>query len=114
VLHYLRNPRHIGENKQGFVTRALFTSRHGQQLRNAMTDNSGIAIGRALLSDNFTKVRSRARALSVTLSVADRAAVTARTHNNGDRDVDLFITDLPATRADPYVARFRRAWVPPP
>jgi hypothetical protein len=112
VLHYLRNPTHTGENKQGFVTRALFTSRHGQELRNAMTDNSGIAIGRQLLADNFALVQRRATALRLVLSAAARAEVTARTHNSGSAHVDDFLTDLQATHNNGYVVRFRRAWVP--
>jgi hypothetical protein len=112
VLHYLRNPLHLGENKQGFVTRALFTSRYGQQLRNAMTDNSGIAIGRQLLADNFALVTRRAAALRVALTAAQRAEVTARTHNSGSAQLNDFINDLPATHNDGYVARFRRVWVP--
>jgi hypothetical protein len=112
VKHYLANPKHIGENKQGFVTRALFTSRHGQQLRNAMTDNSGFAIGRQLLADNFASVNRRATALGVALTVQQRAEVTARSHNSGTGNLEDFITNLTATHNDGYVQRFLRVWVP--
>lgn len=77
-----------------------------------MTDNSGIAIGRQLLADNFREVTARATALGVALTPAQRAEVTARTHNSGDANLADFINDLAGTHADPYVRRFRAQWVP--
>ena len=113
VEHYVSVPRHLGENRQGFVTRALFLSQHGQQLRDAMTDAHGIAIGRQLVADDFALMQRRAAALRITLTTQQRAEVTARMHNSGSGNVDAFLRDLPGTRRDPYVSgNFLPNWTP--
>lgn len=114
ILHYVRRPEHLGENRQGFATRALLSSQHGQQLRNAMTDNSGTAIGQQVVSDAFALVRQREAGLRLTLTSAQRAEVTARTHNSGRGTVNESLNNLTMTHNDLYVVRFRRVWVAPP
>jgi hypothetical protein len=112
VALYLKNPKFHGEHRAGFVTRALFMSDHGQQLRDAMTDNGGVGIGRALINDNYNLVVKRAAEQKAQLSVAQRAEVTAIVHNQGESKLDRFIGDLAATHDDSYVTRFRKHWVP--
>jgi hypothetical protein len=77
VRHYVRTPDHLGENRQGFVTRALFHSPHGQMLRDAMTDAGGIAIGRQLIADDHALVVRRAAALHIALSLAQRSTAAS-------------------------------------
>lgn len=86
-------------------------SEHGQQLRDAMTDNGGTGIGRALINDNFNLVVRRAAQLNLQLTVAQRAEVTARVHNQGEGSLNAFLSDLPGTHNDNYVTRFRQHWV---
>jgi hypothetical protein len=112
VRSYLTDPRRHGEHRAGFVTRALFMSEHGQQLRDAMTDNSGTGIGRALINDNYNLVVQRAAQLQIQLTVAQRAEVTARVHNQGEGNLNNFLNDLPGTHNDNYVTSFRQQWVP--
>lgn len=112
VNHYIANPSHNGEHKQGFVTRALMMSDHGQQLRDAMTDNGGTGIGRALINDNFALVTARAAQLNIPLTVAQRAQVTARVHNQGESQLNAFLQNLPGTAANGYVVNFSAVWVP--
>ena len=112
VRTYLADQRRHGEHKAGFVTRALFLSQHGQQLRDAMTDNGGTGIGRALINDNYALVVQRAATLNVQLTVQQRAAVTARVHNQGESNLTGFLQNLPGTIADNYVHNFLQHWVP--
>jgi len=55
---------------------------------------------------------TRATSLGVALAVAQRAQVTARTHNGGDANLNAFINNLTATSNHGYVRRFRAVWVP--
>lgn len=112
IHSYLQQPARHGEHKQGFVTRALFLSEHGQQLRDAMTDNGGTGIGRALIHDNFALVQARAAQLNAQLTVAQRAQVTARVHNQGEANLSAFIQNLGQTAANPYVQNFMQVWTP--
>lgn len=99
-------------DSQTRATCALFSSAHGQQLRDAMTDNSGTGIGRALIHDNYDQVVQRAAHLQIQLTVQQRAEVTAITHNQGTGNLDTFLQNLPATHADSYVQNFLHHWTP--
>jgi hypothetical protein len=112
VRSYLALPARHGEHRAGFVTRALFMSDHGQQLRDAMTDNGGTGIGRALINDNFTLVNQRATQLNLQLTVSQRAQVTARVHNQGEGNLDAYLTNLAGTASNPYVVNFLQVWTP--
>jgi hypothetical protein len=112
VRSYLTNQRRHGEHRAGFVTRALFMSEHGQQLRNAMTDNSGIGIGRLLVNDNYTLVVNRASALGTVLTARQRAQVTMRVHNQGAGNLNGYLNNLNATANDPYVQQAIQHWNP--
>jgi hypothetical protein len=112
VQRYLASPNFHGEHRAGFVTRALFMSEHGQKLRNAMTDNSGIGIGRLLVNDNFNLVVNRAAALGTVLTARQRAQVTMRVHNQGAGNLNGFLNDLNATANDGYVQNAIQHWNP--
>ena len=112
VQRYLANPDFHGEHRAGFVTRALFTSEHGQSLRNAMTDNGGIGIGRLLVNDNFNLVVARANRVGVALTPRQRAQVTMRVHNQGTGNLSRYLNDLNATASDAYVQRAFQHWSP--
>jgi hypothetical protein len=113
VATFVANPRFRGEHKQGFVTRALFNSEHGQQLRDAMTDNGGAGPGRALINDNFNQVVRRAAQLGVTLTVTQRAQITALMHNAGGGGLDGYINNPAGAAANPYVVQFDHAYHAP-
>jgi hypothetical protein len=112
VRSYLTNQRRHGEHRAGFVTRALFMSEHGQKLRNAMTDNSGIGIGRLLVNDNYNLVVNRATALGTVLTARQRAQVTMRVHNQGAGNLDNYLNNLNATANDSYVQQAIQHWTP--
>jgi hypothetical protein len=112
VRSYLTNQDRHGEHRAGFVTRALFMSEHGQKLRNAMTDNSGVGLGRVLVNDNFNLVVARARTRGVALTQRQRAQVTMRVHNQGSRNLNGFLADLNGTASDSYVQQAFRHWSP--
>jgi hypothetical protein len=112
VRRYLDSPNFHGEHRAGFVTRALFMSEHGQELRNAMTDNSGIGIGRLLVNDNFNLVVAGANRAGVALTSRQRAQVTMRVHNQGAGNLNNYLNNLNATANDPYVQRAIQHWSP--
>ncbi|MBN8230509.1 hypothetical protein JYK02_23635 [Corallococcus macrosporus] len=92
---YVKVPNRHGEHRAGFATRALFNSRDGQTLRNAMTDNSGIAMSRILINQNATRVNQRAREqLHRPLTFPESAEVTMLVHNRGERDLSKFLGAL--------------------
>jgi hypothetical protein len=105
VQTFVANPAFRGEHKQGFVTKALFDSAHGQQLRDAMTDNGGSGIGRTLINDNFNAIVHAATAEHATLSVHQRAQLTAHMHNSGGTPASL-VRDPGSVVGSRYVTEF--------
>jgi Fe2+ transport system protein FeoA len=112
VRSYLTNQRRHGEHRAGFVTRALFMSEHGQKLRNAMTDNSGVGIGRLLVNDNYNLVVNRAAAQATVLTARQRAQVTMRVHNQGAGNLNGYLNNLNGTANDSYVQQAIQHWTP--
>ncbi len=110
---YLDNPDNNGEHREGFVTRALLSSEHGQALRDAMTDNGGVSLSRLLIQENYDTVRSRGEAeLGRPLSPQEAAQATMLAHNSPGR-LDEFFTSLrqgrPAEVTD-YVTEAMEYW----
>ena len=111
IQSYLTRPQRHGEHKAGFVTRALFSSRHGQTLRNAMTDDSGFKMGRFLIRDNFNRVVHAANTAGAVLTARQRAQITARIHNSGAGNLNNYVNH-PANAVNAYVNRVMAHWVP--
>ncbi|EAU66832.1 putative peptidoglycan binding domain protein [Stigmatella aurantiaca DW4/3-1] len=116
VRTYINNPDFHGEHRQGFVTRALFSSENGQALRNAMTDNGGIPLARGLIQDNYDRVVSTgARQLGRPLTPAEAAEATMLVHNRGMGALSGLLASFGQRGRvqDPYVARAMEHWTPP-
>ncbi|MDC0711791.1 peptidoglycan-binding protein [Stigmatella sp. ncwal1] len=116
VEKYIDNPDFHGEHRQGFVTRALFSSENGQALRDAMTDNGGIPLARGLIQDNYnTVVREGARTLGRPLTPAEAAEATMLVHNRGMGALSGLLASFnqPGRVQNPYVARAMEHWTPP-
>lgn len=105
---YVRRTDSMGENRAGFITKAIFSHPESQSIRNAMTDASGAAIGRTLIQQNFNSANGVVPAAQAN---RDRvvAAVAAILHNRGGSAQNHF-NHLAATLADAYVARVLAIW----
>jgi hypothetical protein len=105
---YVRRTASMGENRAGFVTKAIFSHPDSQSIRNAMTDASGAAIGRVLIQQNFNDANA-----VVPAGQANRdrvvAAVAAILHNRGGTAQNHF-NNLANTLADNYVGRVLAIW----
>jgi len=105
---YVRRTASLGENRAGFITKAIFSHPDSQSIRNAMTDASGAALGRVLIQQNFNDVNA-----VVPAGQANRdrvvAAVTAILHNRGGSAQNHF-NNLANTLADNYVVRVLAIW----
>ncbi|MET0406533.1 MAG: peptidoglycan-binding protein [Cystobacter sp.] len=112
---YIADNSRLGENREGFITRALFHSEHGQALRDAMTDNGGLPIARILIDRNYQSVVSRATALlGEPLSDENAARATLYVHNHGPGGLDRYIRALAAgTASDTYVDDAMKGWSAP-
>lgn len=116
ITTYFNNPDFHGEHRQGFVTRALFSSENGQALRDAMTDNGGVPLARALIQANYDKVVSTgARELGRPLTPAEAAEATMLVHNRGMGALSGLLAsfDQRGRVQNPYVARAMEHWTPP-
>jgi hypothetical protein len=98
------------EHLNGFLTRALFASRYGQIVRNALTDASGLKVTRILIRDNFNRVHGGAAGAA--LSRRDRARVVAHVHNAGAGGLAGLIANA-AGFASPYADSVLGHWVDP-
>ncbi|WNG23557.1 peptidoglycan-binding protein [Cystobacter fuscus] len=115
VSAYLRRPAIHGENREGFITRALLSSEHGQALRDAMTDNGGIPMSRLLIQDNYDQVCAQgAQLLGRPLSAREAAQATMLAHN-GPSALNPFFDSLRQGRpavVTPYVTQAMANWTP--
>jgi peptidoglycan hydrolase-like protein with peptidoglycan-binding domain len=109
---YLARPKRHGEHAAGFATRALFMSQHGQKLRNAMTDNGGIAIGRLRVFSASQLITAAAKARGITLGERARAELTALVHNEGSAKLATYLKTPAAVSQAPYVKNVMRYWTP--
>ncbi len=103
---YVRNRRSMGENRAGFMTKAIFSHPESQRIRNAMTDASGRSIGRMSIREVFNTANGLVPAGQAN---RDRvvAARTARGHNSGANHInDALVTIM----ADPYVVNVLHIW----
>lgn len=96
AVTYRNHPDFIGEHRQGFATRALLASPHGQTLRNAFTDDTGFKLGRYVVSDNWNSTDG------LGLTTAQRVSVTAYMHNHGG-GAATHAANIDAVQADAYV-----------
>ncbi len=105
---YVRRTASMGENRAGFITKAIFSHPDSQSIRNAMTDASGAAIGRTLIQQNYNDANA-----VVPAGQANRdrvvAAVAAILHNRGGNAQNRF-NNLAVTLADNYVVRVLGIW----
>ncbi|OJT22698.1 hypothetical protein BO221_23385 [Archangium sp. Cb G35] len=112
---YLDRPAIHGEHREGFITRALLSSEHGQALRDAMTDNGGIPMSRLLIQENYEMVTSRGeRELGRPLTGLEAAQATMIAHN-GPSALDNFFASLRQGRpaeVTPYVTHAMEFWRP--
>lgn len=107
---YFKNTKHLGENKAGFVTKAIFNGAQGQQIRNAMTDNGGNAIGRTFIEQTYNGANGNN---GVPANTPNRpravAAVTAYIHNHGG-SASALAANMANVYGDGYVTRFLQEW----
>ena len=112
---FLENPEYRAEHREGFVTRALLSSEHGQALRDAMTDNGGIPLSRLLIQQNYDWVQGMSQAqLGRPLSEVEAAQATMLAHNSPSR-LDEFFDSLAAGRraqVTDYVTEGMAHWSP--
>jgi hypothetical protein len=105
---YVRRTRSLGENRAGFITKAIFSHPDSQSIRNAMTDASGAAIGRMLIQQNYNDANA-----VVPAGQANRdrvvAAITAILHNADGTALNRY-NNLADTMADNYVVRVLAIW----
>ena len=105
---YVRRTASMGENRAGFITKAIFSHPDSQSIRNAMTDASGAAIGRVLIQQNFIDADAVVPAVQANRDQVV-AAITAILHNRGGAAPDHF-NNLANTLADNYVGRVLAIW----
>jgi hypothetical protein len=105
---YFRDTDNLGENRAAFKTKAIFSGSGGQQVRNAMTDNRGTAIGRTFIEQTYNSARG---AVAATTPNRDRAiaGVTAIMHNRGG-SASSWAGNLTAVYGDNYVVGMLRHW----
>lgn len=98
------------EHRNGFITRALFFSNDGQFVKNALTDQSGLTIGRLLIHDTYNAVRNQPGGAALTAQ--QRAQITARAHNSGAGGIPGWVAN-PASAVNNYVNQVMAHWVQP-
>ena len=112
---YIRNPAFHGENREGFITRALLSSENGQALRNAMTDNGGVPMARLLIQDNYNAVRTQGQErVGRPLTEQESAQATLLAHNQPSA-LRPFFESLRLGRpaaVTPYVTHAMENWRP--
>ncbi|WP_404367775.1 hypothetical protein ACIHQR_02290 [Corallococcus coralloides] len=108
---YAKKPDNHGEHMAGFTTKALFNSPYGQALRNAMTDNSGIAMSRILINQNIKKAHQKSlKQLRRQLTFMESAEAAMLMHNRGEGALNPFLRTVNQKNRtqDPYVQKAMR------
>lgn len=104
-----------GENREGFIQRALFGGPAGQLVRNAETDDSGRKLGRFLIRDTYNDVLITPGGAALT--PRQRVIVAAHLHNHGQSPLSLAamianpdqVATFDATYTQPVVQRWDAA-----
>lgn len=111
IRNYSNTPRNLGENREGFATKAIFNHPQGQQMRNAMTDNSGMYLGRALIERNYNAARDAVRESSIQRLERPKAiaAIVMQAHNAGD-SVQKSLNAIPGLYNIKYVSDVLTIW----
>ena len=106
VEHYFNRRDHHNEMRQAFITKAILSHPDGQRVRNALTDNRGPAIGRALVRANHATASTTLRgqnARTIAAGVAilhNSGSIPRRPANQGGGP------DIPGMMANDYVVHF--------
>jgi hypothetical protein len=100
VEHYFNRRDHHNEMRQAFITKAILSHPEGQRVRNALTDNRGPAIGRALVRENHATASRTLRGQNARTI----AAGTAILHNSGSIPRSNGQPDIATMMANDYVA----------
>lgn len=108
VRTYFRWTNSMGENRQGFITKAIFNHRDGQKVRNAMTDNNGTAIGRIFVEGQYNTVSGVVRQNDPNRA-RNIAAIVAIMHNTGG-DAATHYTNINTTLGNRYVRTVLSHW----
>ena len=102
------------EHRGGFIVRALFFSEHELELRQALTDASGLKVGAYLITDEFDQVLGTPA--PVALTRIERARIVARVHNSGVGPGAIWLANWvqhPATVVNTYVNNVMAHWNDP-
>ncbi|WP_028978946.1 peptidoglycan-binding domain-containing protein [Sporocytophaga myxococcoides] len=95
---YSQSPSQQGEIRNGFVTKSILSSSIGQNIRNAMTDNSGLAIGKLVVRSTFNSVRTEYNTNAQTQQIVDQYISENPTYLNNILDADAVIAACTARR----------------
>jgi hypothetical protein len=105
---YIRKTASMGENRASFATKAIFMHPAGQQIRNAMTDASGVPIGEHNIRGKYLQADAAVPATQLNRP-RTIAIVTAYSHNRGTAPTAAFAS-LATISTDSYVTAVMAIW----